>query len=169
MNGTEPSDTNIPNSDFQEFLEETYLNNAISVDEIERAVRGLKKNKASGLNKKANEYIKSTSSIFRPIYHKLFNIVLDTGILPDAWLIGVIKPIYKNKDNPDDPNSYRPITILSCMGKLLTAVLNKRLESFIDANKHNENQCGFRRVYSTCDYMYFVLSLIFKKHLIQSG
>ena len=40
-----------------------------------------------------------------------FNIVLDTGILPDAWLKGMIKLIYKNKGNPDDPNSYRPITI----------------------------------------------------------
>ena len=102
MNGTEPSDTNIPNSDFPEFLEETYLNNAICVDEIEKAIRGLKNNKASGLDKITNEYIKSTSSIFLPIYHKLFTIVLDTGILPDAWLIGVIKPIYKNKGNPDD-------------------------------------------------------------------
>ena len=119
MNGTEPSDTNIPNSDFPEFLEEIYLNNAISVDEIERAVRGLKKNKASGLNKKANEYIKSTSSIFRPIYHNLFNIVLDTGILPDALLIGVIKQIYKNKDKPDDPNSYRPITICIACAEFL--------------------------------------------------
>ena len=71
----QPSDTNLPNSDFPEFLEETYLNNAISVDEIERAIRGLKNDKASGLDKIAKEHIKSTSSIFLPIYHKFFNIV----------------------------------------------------------------------------------------------
>ena len=67
----------------------------------------------------------STTCIFLPIYHKLFNIVLDIGILSEAWLIGVTKPIYKNKDKLDDPNSYRLITILSCMGNRFTVVLIK--------------------------------------------
>ena len=31
---------------------------------------------------------------------KLFNIVFDSGILPDAWLEGTIRPIYKNKGDP---------------------------------------------------------------------
>jgi hypothetical protein len=46
--------------------------------------------------------------------------------LPDIWLIGSIKPIYKNKGNPLDPKNFRPITILSCLGKLFTAILNER-------------------------------------------
>ena len=131
--------------------------NAITVEEIDKTIKGLRNNKASGLDIIANEYIKSTSSIFLPAYHKLFNLVLDTGILPDAWLIGVIKPIYKNKGNPDDPNNYRPITLLSCMGKLFTAILNKRLETFIESNDLlNENQCGFRRGYPTCDNIFVI-------------
>lgn len=72
--------------------------------------------------------------MFLPIYHKLFNMIFDSGILPDSWLVGIIKPIYKNKGNADDPSNYRPITILSCMGKLFTAVLNQRLTSFIEEN-----------------------------------
>ena len=161
INEAEHPEVHTPESDFPEFLEETELDNDITTEEIDRAIRGLKNNKATGLDKIANEYIKSTCSIFMPIYHKLFNIVLNTGILPDAWLIGVIKPIYKNKGNADDPNNYRPITILSCMGKLFTAILNKRLETFIDANDLlNENQCGFRRGYSTCDNIFVIYSII---------
>jgi hypothetical protein len=50
--------------------------------------------------------------------------------MPDIWLVGNIKPIYKNKGNPLDPKNFRPITILSCLGKLFTAILNERLCRF---------------------------------------
>ena len=47
------------------------------------------------------------------------------------------------------------------MGKLFTAILNKRLEIFIDANDLlNENQCGFRHGYSTCDNIFVIYSII---------
>ena len=62
-----------------------------------------------------------------PIYHKLFNIVFDTGIVPSAWE-GCIIPIYKNMGSNSNPENYRPITLLSCMGKLFTSVINSRLQ-----------------------------------------
>ena len=131
------------------------------MDEIAQAIRNVKNNKATGLDKIANEYIKSTSNLFLPVYHRLFNTVLDTAILPDAWLVGVIKPIFKNKGNIEDPNNYRPITILSCMSKVFTAVLNNRLQRFLETNNLlNENQCGFRKGYSTCDNIFVMYALI---------
>ena len=62
----------------------------------------------------------------------LFNIIFETGIVPDNWLMGNIKPIYKNKGDKMDPKNYRPITILSCLGKLFTAVLSERLTKYSD-------------------------------------
>jgi hypothetical protein len=41
-----------------------------------------------------NEYIKSISNRFIHIYEKRFDIIFDTGILPQCWLNGIIKPIY---------------------------------------------------------------------------
>ena len=64
------------------------------------AVRSLKTNKAPGLDGIVNEQIKSTISYMSPIYVKLFNIIFDSGIMPDAWTVGNIKPIYKNKGDP---------------------------------------------------------------------
>ena len=32
-----------------------------------------------------------------PVYEKLFNIILDSGALPEVWSVGLIKPIYKKK------------------------------------------------------------------------
>ena len=59
--------------------------------------------------------------------------ILDTGNIPESWLIGVIKPLYNNKGDPTLPENYRPITILSCMGKLFTAILNT-LNNFLEVN-----------------------------------
>ena len=44
-----------------------------------------------------------------PIYVKLFNVKLKTGVIPDSWSIGIIVPIKKNKRSVDDPNNYRGI------------------------------------------------------------
>jgi len=59
-----------------------------------------------------------------PLYVKLFNVVLYSGIIPNAWTIGVIRPIYKKKGNPADPDNCRAITIVSNLGKLFTSILN---------------------------------------------
>ena len=52
-----------------------------------------------------------------PIYVDLFNIILDSGIIPDSWLEGIIRPIHKSGDR-QNPENYRPITILSCFGRV---------------------------------------------------
>jgi hypothetical protein len=61
------------------------------------------------------------------VYIELFNIIFEKGIIPDSWLVGYIKPIYTNKGDKLDPKHFRPITILSCVSKLFTAILNERV------------------------------------------
>ena len=106
------------------------LNTIITQQEINKCITNLKNGKAAGDDKILNEYIKSNKDIFLPVYEKLFNIVFDSGILPDAWLEGTIRPIYKNKGDSALAQNYRPITILSSVDKLLTAVLNNRMTEF---------------------------------------
>lgn len=73
-----------------------------------------------------------------------FNLIMDTGHIPEQWLEGRIKPIYKNKRDTLAPNNYRPFTLLSCLGKLSTAVLNERLTQFLEDNDLlNPNQAVF--------------------------
>ena len=95
-----------------------------------------------------------------PLYVAFFSLIFDTGVLPDSWLKGVIKPIYKNKGDSNSPENYRPITILSCFGKLFTSILNSRLNDFIDAhNVLEETQAGFRAGYSTMDHIFVLYAL----------
>ena len=89
------------------------LNRAITVTEINYAIKTLKLNKSSGTDDIVNEYIISTKELFMPVYEKLFNLILDNGIVPTDWLKGNIIPIYKNKGRKEDPANYRPITLLT--------------------------------------------------------
>ena len=90
------------------------MNSPITDGEILKCIKSLKYNKACGNDEIINEYIKTTSNMFMPLYNFFFNLILETGILPDtkSWLEGMIKPIYKHKDNPPQPENYRSSTIL---------------------------------------------------------
>lgn len=122
--------------------DDEFLNSSITEGEILNCIKSLKSNKSSSNDRILNEYIKHTSHIMLPVYVTFFNLVFDTGILPDAWLEGIIRPIYKNNGDPKLPENYRPITILSCFGKLFTAILNNRLNTFFTISRLARGKSG---------------------------
>ena len=63
----------------------------------------------------------------------------------------------KKKDDPLQPEKKLPITYLGCFGKLFNAVLNLRLNNFIEHEVFKENRVG----YSTNDNI-FVFNAIIK-------
>ena len=137
------------------------LNIPISVFEISSAIRGLKPGKSAGYDEILNKYVKCTQNVLMPLYNKLFNFIFETGIIPDTWLEGKIRPIFKNKGDKLNPENYRPITILSCLSKLFTSFLNNRLTKFLDMyDTLNENQAGFRRGYSTVDHIFSLNTIV---------
>ena len=58
-----------------------------------------------------------------PYHTQIFNLALDTGIVPTDWCIGLICTIYKNKGQRNDPDNYRGISLLSYIGELVTSCL----------------------------------------------
>lgn len=142
------------------------LNCEISEDEqLIIAVKNLKNNKAPGFDHIVNEYIKSTSTLLLPLYKKLFNMILDSIIIPQIWTVGIIMPIYKNKGDPMNPDSYRGITLVSSLGKLFTSILNSRLHRFAGyADIIPKTQAGFRKGYNTLDNI-FVLHVLIDLYL----
>jgi hypothetical protein len=137
------------------------LNSSITADEIQKSLKKLKNNKSSGEDTIINEYLKHSFSVMSNIYVKLFNIIFDNGCIPELWLSGNIIPLYKNKGDKLDPSNFRPITIISCFGKLFTSLLNTRLNKFSeDYCLICENQGGFRKGYSTTDNLFVIYMLI---------
>ena len=135
------------------------LNLYIQKDEIIKCIQKLKNNKAGGGDAIINEYIKATSNQFIEIYEKLFNLIFDTGFIPESWVVGNIIHVYKNKGDSNDTNNFRPITLVSCLGKLFTSILSERLSKYSDDFfVMHENQCGFRQGYCTIDNLFILYS-----------
>ena len=82
------------------------LNQTITAPEILSNIKSLKNNKAAGIDSIVNEHIKSTAEIMLPVYTKLFNLIFDSGVIPESWTVGIIKPIYKNKGDSKLPENY---------------------------------------------------------------
>lgn len=144
---------------------EELINSHITGDEIKRVVKKLKNGKSAGYDGILNEYIKYTLDDMLPIYLTFFNIILDTGMIPENWGKGIMIPIFKNKGSKLDPSSYRGITLNSCLSKTFSAIINDRLNRFSDEiDLITGAQAGFRKGFSTVDnifVLYAIISLYF--------
>ena len=98
------------------------LNSPFTLEEIQAVIKKLKNNKASGLDQIINEHLKNCPVNVVKLIVKLFNLVLDTGLIPAEWCKGLINPLYKNKGSIKNVDNYRGITLLSCLVKLFTSV-----------------------------------------------
>ena len=98
-----------------------------------------------------------------PSLERIFNDIIENGTFPTEWNIGVIKPIYKQKGDKKSPANYRGITLTGCLAKLLTSILQNRLNKFIE--KHdalNPEQFGFRPNSRTTDSLFIFQQLLHK-------
>ena len=128
---------------------------------MKKTVKRLKNGKACGEDKILNEMIKVFSETHMGVLTKIFNIVLQSGHMPHEWVIGIIKPIYKNKGDINDPDNYRGSTLLSCFGKLFTSILNDRFTTYINLNEMmSEAQAGFMKGYSTTDQIFTLKCIV---------
>ena len=78
----------------------------------------------------------------------LFNTSWKTGLIPSIWKKAILIPILKAGKG----NSYRPISLTSCMGKLMERMVNIRLMWYLERNKIlMDEQAGFCQFHSTED------------------
>lgn len=83
---------------------------------------------------------------------KLFNIMLEKNFIPEEWKTHIVVPVPKPNKPKNLATSYRPITLLSCLGKTFESIVKSRLEWFTE--HHNvlaSTQFGFRRARSVQD------------------
>ena len=138
---------------------ETYLNADITLSEIDSVISNLVNGKAPGLDGITNECLKKGKVFISPLLCNLFNKILESGTYPDSWCNACIVPIHKN-GSTEDPDNYRGISLLSCISKIFTKIINKRLLKWaIENHKMYEEHGGFRKGKSTADHIFILQSL----------
>ncbi|KAI8513106.1 hypothetical protein Bbelb_097450 [Branchiostoma belcheri] len=117
----------------------------LSVEEVYNVLQGLHVNKAPGPDGIPNRLLKEAAPVVSASLCELFNYSLATGQVPTEWKQSNITPVYK-KGEKTDPHNYRPIALLSTVGKILERLVHNRLYAFLTDNALlNPKQSGFRK------------------------
>ena len=88
----------------------------------------MKNGKARGPDVIEVEVLKTACTQITDQITRLFNSCLELGVFPKAWKEGSLRVLLKGEDKDvTDPKSYRPLCLLSVIGKLSEKHLKKRL------------------------------------------
>jgi len=129
-------------------------------EEVEAAVKRLKKNKSPGIDDITGEMIQAGGDRVTDELHEICNQIWQEGRVPEEWAKSVIITIPKKGDLAECSN-YRTIALLSHVGKVLMMVLLERLKAQMEPYL-SEEQAGFRRDRNTT-HQILILRLIAEK------
>ncbi|CAH2104094.1 unnamed protein product [Euphydryas editha] len=149
-------------------IPENQINNELKTDtvlpideeEVYTHIKQLKNEKSPGPDGISNEVIKMGAPVLLHHLTKVFNMILNTEIVPKKWCSSDIILIFK-KGNPQDIGNYRPISLLSSIYKLFASIILKRINQEID-NAQPIEQAGSRSGYSTMDHIQTIEQIIEK-------
>jgi ribonuclease HI len=102
--------------------------------------------------------IKDAGESFHNELLYLFNLCLATGSFPSAWKHAIVIPLVKDPKKTTLPSHYRPISLVSVLGKLLERIIGRRLCFTLDLTSPiNPHQFGFRQKSGTTDSIFHLL------------
>ena len=111
---------------------------------VEKLLKNLKVNKASGPDNIPARVLKECASSVAPIFQKIYQKSVTTGILPQDWLKANVSPIFKKGDR-SLPINYRPVSLTCIACKQLEHILYTNIiHHFEDHLILNDKQHGFR-------------------------
>ena len=110
-------------------MDDTFLVEEFTVEEIRIAVNSLNLGKSPGFDSITAEHIINADVGILELICVLFNGIRDLEYVPRCFRYGVQVPLFKRKDLCGlDPNNYRGITLLSTYNKLFEIVVWNRLK-----------------------------------------
>ena len=95
----------------------------------------MKTRKSPGVDGISAEVYKALPDNLVNLLTEIFNEILVTGEYPASWSVGLNCSIYKVGEK-EEPNNYRGITLLNCIGKIFTSILNTTLKNWAEKNKY---------------------------------
>ncbi len=122
---------------------------AVLESEVKDILKTLSVNKACGNDFISHKMLKGVAnSISKPL-SILFNLSLQECKFPSSWKVANVIPLFK-KGCPHTPSNYRPISLLSCVGKVMERIIFKNIYNHLHSNNLlYERQSGFLPGHST--------------------
>jgi ribonuclease HI len=128
-----------------------WLEEPFSADDLQAAIQ-LCNNSSPGLDLIKFIYLKNLPNNALLFLLQIFNDILYTGQCPSAWKETKVVSILKPGKPPNDANSYRPISLLSCVRKLFEKMLCIRMDFWAEKFEIlSPSQFGFRKGKGTRD------------------
>jgi len=119
------------------------LNRDFDLSELDSAIQKLKCS-TPGPDEIPAQVIKQLNEIGKKKLLIDINNIWNTSQIPKIWRTATVIPILKPGKNAQDPNSYRPISLTSCLAKTMERLILARMLAHINkANKFHKEQAGF--------------------------
>ena len=126
-------------------------NQEITIGELLYAIQR-SKDGSPGIDCISNLFLKNLPLNRLKELQNIINQSFITGIVPKCWKMGMVIPILKPGKPKGNINSYRPISLLSCVGKAAERVIQNRLQYLVDQRRLlDRSQFGYCRGDSTID------------------
>jgi len=114
-----------------------------SIEEIEKALKSLKPDKAAGPDNLTAELLKLGGDTVASELREIIESVWDTGKWPEDWTTSTFIPLYKKGDITQCSN-YHTISMISHASKVLLKVIQERIHAKVEFEL-DEMQAGFRQ------------------------
>lgn len=115
---------------------------AITESQVQSLLRNLIESKATGPDGIPGCLLKRCSQVIAPSLCALFEISIESGVVPSEWKLANVVPVPKKGDTQEVTN-YRPISLLSVVSKVLERVVFSQVVFFVK-NSLYSLQHGFR-------------------------
>ncbi|XP_070209766.1 uncharacterized protein [Littorina saxatilis] len=140
---------------------EEHMNKPFNHQELADAMKALHERKSPGPDKITNEMLLHLGTRAKTQLLKLYNNSWKTGHVPQVWREADMVPIHKKGKDRAKVDSYRPISLTSCVGKLMERLINTRLTWHLEKNStFSPEQAGVRQHRSTEDQVAYIAQKI---------
>lgn len=117
----------------------------ITEENFEAALKQMRTKSAAGPDGISPRLLKILPEEAKQHLRRIFNQVIQTQKYPAIWKKARVTMLPKPGKDPKDPASYRPISLLSCVGKLF----ERCILPFLNVEKVPDHQFGFRQNHGT--------------------
>ena len=129
-----------------EFGDDSIMCNAVTIDELDATLAKCKNRSAAGRDGVNYFLLKKLPKETKSSLCLIFSDAIRLGHFPLVWKSALVKMLPKPNKDTKLAKNFRPISLLSCIGKILERILAKRLSDFMEENNmFAKSQSGFRR------------------------